>query len=429
MKQSKYNFYYKIKNKHFLFNALSKGLILLNENNYNNLKHNKFSEMNQEDIKMLKDSDYLIEDDEDELKEYKYLYLKNQYNIQSLVITVAPTMNCNFSCPYCFEKREINLMNKEVQDSLIKYIYKKIKLNKIKKLVITWYGGEPLMAKDIINDISTKILKIIKENNIEYYSNIITNGYLIDDETVLNFKKNLISSAQITIDGPPKIHNQRRILHNKKPTFEKIIDNVKKLIKNNIEVFIRVNVDETNYMYIFDLLKILKENYLEKCYISLGFVKPYTNQCETIKQYCLNEKKYRHIEYRFYSQLEKMGFQKTYELNIYGTPNYCTSVKENSFVIDPNGYMYRCWNNVGKKEKSFDNILNNQDENKKINNEQLKYSLYNPLSFKKCINCKGLPICRGGCPYEKIEKDIFDCKDYKTIIKNYILSQITNFDL
>ena len=211
MKQSKYNFYYKIKNKHFLFNALSKGLILLNENNYNNLKHNKFSEMNQEDIKMLKDSDYLIEDDEDELKEYKYLYLKNQYNIQSLVITVAPTMNCNFSCPYCFEKREINLMNKEVQDSLIKYIYKKIKLNKIKKLVITWYGGEPLMAKDIINDISTKILKIIKENNIEYYSNIITNGYLIDDETVLNFKKNLISSAQITIDGPPKIHNQRRI--------------------------------------------------------------------------------------------------------------------------------------------------------------------------------------------------------------------------
>ena len=47
MKQSKYNFYYKIKNKHFLFNALSKGLILLNENNYNNLKHNKFSEMNQ----------------------------------------------------------------------------------------------------------------------------------------------------------------------------------------------------------------------------------------------------------------------------------------------------------------------------------------------------------------------------------------------
>ena len=184
MKQSKYNFYYKIKNKHFLFNALSKGLILLNENNYNNLKHNKFSEMNQEDIKMLKDSDYLIEYDEDELKEYKYLYLKNQYNIQSLVITVAPTMNCNFSCPYCFEKREINLMNKEVQDSLIKYIYKKIKLNKIKKLVITWYGGEPLMAKDIINDISTKILKIIKENNIEYYSNIITNGYLIDDETV-----------------------------------------------------------------------------------------------------------------------------------------------------------------------------------------------------------------------------------------------------
>ena len=229
MKQSKYNFYYKIKNKHFLFNALSKGLILLNENNYNNLKHNKFSEMNQEDIKMLKDSDYLIEDDEDELKEYKYLYFKNQYNIQSLVITVAPTMNCNFSCPYCFEKREINVMNKEVQDSLIKYIYNKIKLNKIKKLVITWYGGEPLMAKDIINDISTKILKIIKENNIEYYSNIITNGYLIDDETVLNFKKNLISSAQITIDGPPKIHNQRRILHNKKPTFEKIIDNVKKL--------------------------------------------------------------------------------------------------------------------------------------------------------------------------------------------------------
>ena len=169
MKQSKYNFYYKIKNKHFLFNALSKGLILLNENNYNNLKHNKFSEMNQEDIKMLKDSDYLIEDDEDELKEYKYLYLKNQYNIQSLVITVAPTMNCNFSCPYCFEKREINLMNKEVQDSLIKYIYKKIKLNKIKKLVITWYGGEPLMAKDIIQIQETMEVNLRKRQKYQKF--------------------------------------------------------------------------------------------------------------------------------------------------------------------------------------------------------------------------------------------------------------------
>ncbi|WP_343750137.1 radical SAM protein, partial [Paraclostridium ghonii] len=113
---------------------------------------------------------------------------------------------------------------------------------------ITWYGGEPLLAKDIIAEFSKRVIEITEREGVYFSSYIVTNGYLIDDEVIQIFKDSKITGAQITIDGPPIIHNKRRILKNSSDeTFDKIVGNIKKLIAGGISnVAIRINIDKTN---------------------------------------------------------------------------------------------------------------------------------------------------------------------------------------
>jgi uncharacterized protein len=52
-----------------------------------------------------------------------------------------------------------------------------------------------------------------------------------------------IRVLQITIDGPQKIHDQRRILKNKASgTFEKIVENILHA-PAELQIMLRVNVD------------------------------------------------------------------------------------------------------------------------------------------------------------------------------------------
>ncbi len=46
------------------------------------------------------------------------------------------------------------------------------------------------------------MMNICDKNHAHYNAYIVTNGYLINEETVKMFKKAKITGAQITVDGP-----------------------------------------------------------------------------------------------------------------------------------------------------------------------------------------------------------------------------------
>ena len=65
-------------------------------------------------------------------------------------------MACNFRCPYCYEKgKEYATMTPETIAQMKKYI-QNLK-NSYKRIHITWYGGEPLMAFDIIKELMEEV--------------------------------------------------------------------------------------------------------------------------------------------------------------------------------------------------------------------------------------------------------------------------------
>jgi uncharacterized protein len=81
-------------------------------------------------VDRLKPGGFVIDDDIDELALLKFAWDRRKYQSTALGLTVATTMLCNFSCPYCFEKPGKRVgrgtaapkMSEEVQKRLLDFV-------------------------------------------------------------------------------------------------------------------------------------------------------------------------------------------------------------------------------------------------------------------------------------------------------------------
>ena len=137
MKWSKYNYlYYSQKyNTHLLYNSLSNSFIKLDNkevlSSINMIKENinnfDFSS-NHKFYNQLIRAKIITESDEIEISYIKHQILKNRYSPFTLVITILPTLDCNFKCPYCFEKEENKLfMTEEIENRIFQFIQNNIR--------------------------------------------------------------------------------------------------------------------------------------------------------------------------------------------------------------------------------------------------------------------------------------------------------------
>lgn len=116
------------------------------------------------------------------------------------------TMGCNMRCGHCGSscaeplKDELN-----TEDALDL-------CDQIAALGLKWItisGGEPLTRKDL-----PKLINRLSRQGVSV--NIITNGWLLDEDVARKLKKNGIATAAISIDGTKEIHDKIR----KKGAFE-----------------------------------------------------------------------------------------------------------------------------------------------------------------------------------------------------------------
>lgn len=425
MKKSNYNFIWKTENdKDIAFNSLTSALAeveidFLNMlNNIETIKCDELIDTEKELFDNMRDGGYIVEDQVDETKEIKFRNLESRFHKGGLGLTIAPTLNCNFKCTYCYETPKNVIMTEETEQCIIDFVMSQVKT--IKELNITWYGGEPLLCKDIIWRLSQKLISICNENKVMYSAYIITNGYLLDDETIENFKKYKISGAQLTVDGPKDIHNSRRILKSgNDDNFDTIMMSIKKLKENNLNPSVRVNIDKTNIEYLDQLLDIFKNNDMLDVNVHLGQVTEYTQACKSVSSSCYDNKTFSKVFIEFQKRLNAIGFKggigSIYYPSLKG--NYCGADQVNSFVVDPEGYLYKCWNEIGDIDKSIGNINSMKEKIAPTSiqfENNLNYLTYSPFDSEKCSECKLLPICMGGCPYFRLNANSGEsCEKWK----------------
>ncbi|WP_368492927.1 radical SAM protein [Geobacillus thermodenitrificans] len=138
------------------------------------------------------------------------LLKRGLYRSDYLHLIIMPTEECNFRCTYCYETFPRGRMEAEVIEGVKNLISSRIQ--GIRNLAISWFGGEPLMEPDIIKEITDSFLPSIKKYNINYKSSVTTNGYYLTPELCKELVDRGIRTFNITLDGLEKDHDLARIL-------------------------------------------------------------------------------------------------------------------------------------------------------------------------------------------------------------------------
>jgi len=236
-----YLFYNSFTNKFLYLNPLLKDLIVAsqNENNIHELKNIHIDFYNS-----MVELGFLVENNTDEIKKVKDLIYTIDYNDDEYYLIINPTMNCNFSCWYCYENHEKQSHLSETTLQNIKLFISNLleKKKDLKKFTIQFFGGEPLLNyKKAVLPLLKYLNNEVRKNNIILSINFTTNGYLINDDMIKDFIRYNVNAFQITFDGNKEKHNLVRYVSKNKGSYDKIVENVKKLVQNNFGVTFRVN--------------------------------------------------------------------------------------------------------------------------------------------------------------------------------------------
>lgn len=281
------------------------------------------------------------------------------------------------------------------------------------------------MGQRIILSLSKQLIKICEENKIEYTAFMVTNGYLLNDELIDRLKDCKIKGYQITVDGPPEIHNQRRKFKGCEcDTYTKIIANIKLLLTKGLEPIIRINVDATNADYVEELLELLAMEDLTTVKVYFGHVRGDEYLGCSSNTSCMNCQEYAEFDFKYSKILRYKGFSSDSDFYPTLKSNYCGADNCNAFVIDHEGNIYKCWNDVGIQELAIANVLREEevDDLKYMNN--VNYMLWSPFDYKECKECWLLPICMGGCPWNGMHKGSKpECEKWKYVIEKSMIEK------
>ncbi|MCT9007120.1 radical SAM protein [Streptomyces rhizosphaerihabitans] len=186
------------------------------------------------------------------------------FSDEILHLIVLPTEQCNFRCVYCYEDFSVGTMKAPVVTGVKRLLERRIPT--LRQLHIGWFGGEPLIAQKVIEDISESVLMLTRTApGITYTSEVTTNAYKLDLATAKRLHKLNIRHYQITLDGPEKFHDRTRIRRDGGGSFQKIWTNLLDLRSSSLDISVtlRVHVTPANLDVMPEFLLGIRKEFLK----------------------------------------------------------------------------------------------------------------------------------------------------------------------
>ncbi|MBU3226722.1 thioether cross-link-forming SCIFF peptide maturase [Clostridium algidicarnis] len=340
--------------------------------------------------------------------------------------------DCNLRCKYCFAdegeyKGARKTMSAKVGKKAIDFVIEKS--GPRKNIEVDLFGGEPLMAFEIIKE----IVDYAKEQEKVYNKNIrftmTTNATLLNDEIIEYLDKNMVNII-LSIDGRESVNDAVRVRRDGSGTQKSILPKIKKMVEKrdkSKQYYVRGTFTRENTDFFEDVMYLAGEGFKEISIEPVVLPEDHDlslreEDLETIfKQYdnLYDEMLKRHKEgneFKFYH----------FNIDIQGGPcvykriSGCGAGHE-YVAVTPDGEIYPCHQFVGNKDFIMGDIFKG-DLDIEMSNKFKKAHIYNkPV----CKECWARFYCSGGCqannfnfngdmniPYElgcKMQKKRIEC--------------------
>lgn len=395
-------------------------------------KDARLDDLTQEEIVALQESYYIVEDEE-KLAELVYSnyqkYLNENKDKDVDIFVICPTLDCNLTCPYCFERFDCN-RNESMTDEMLLSVFEFIQqftINRGRKGHVSFFGGEPLLEKNY--EVDKKIFEFLKKYNMT--CDIVTNGSTIDSEKIYHLIKDncdIITNIQVSMDGTKKYHDKMKRKINGSGTFDLVIDNIYLLLEMGIDVNVRINISKNNVDEISEIsnfFEMSKLGYFEKFKY---YFAPVTNSKNIDDTQLLDEAdlaiclaKENLVDK---CELPLLGYiiNSLSESKIMRLPAYrrCEANRYNYFVFSTDGYIYPCMESLG--DIKFAKMKYFPKYEKCEENENYVYENILEANRPDCANCSIALLCGGGCIRAKRNCKNYCVKQKETVFKylNYL---------
>jgi uncharacterized protein len=296
------------------------------------------------------------------------------------------------------------------------------------KPTIVFYGGEPLLEKELF-EYTLKKTSCLAGFKFNYY--LSTNGSLIDNSIIQLLKKYNVK-VNVSLDGTRSLHNKTRRFKENKNTFDKVIKGIKLLVKNNVKTSISCTVSKFNYKKLCECIKFFKSLNIK----SIGF-----NILVGNKDISLKPEQYAKVLFDAYKYARKLGMSEErignrfYSWFLEEKPKKaeCAACGK-QITFTPLKTISTCHSFFYFKK--FQTKLT-CDFN--VNSDQIikKWLNLTPFTMKKCKKCPAIGLCGGGCylnnyllfgRMRRINKDwcVFVNKVLERLIDDYYENEIKN---
>lgn len=404
MKYSQYNSLIPVNEQNaILYNAFSDKFMILNHAGTQELNKgaDHVAESNKALLAQLKKIHAIVSNSMDEAKEVRHIVKKATENEELFELHINPTLDCNFSCWYCYENHiKGSQMDKQTMEAVKNFIVRTIQdKKKLKLFHLSFFGGEPLLYfRRIAHPLILFTKQLCEIHNILFTLHFTSNGYLLNTH-IMDCLDGLNVTIQITLDGDPIHHNQTRHLADGTGSYEKICRNIQSLAERKITVLLRINYTLSNLCSIesiYDTFADLSKE--DKHFIHIDFQRVWQD---------LDKQDNRHLLETELPRLLKMfhdsGFQVSYH-RIYNTARFpCYGDKRNNLLVNYDGNVFSCTARNFTSERSEGQIL--EDGSILWNGKRKEQRIASKFSRTKCHQCRIAPICGGGCTQHALETE------------------------
>jgi uncharacterized protein len=174
-------------------------------------------------------------------------------------------------------------------------------------------------------------------------------------------------------------------------TWRIIIDNVRSAVDKGMSVTIRINVDKSNIDSIDRLLGNLEElNVLNEVGYFFGVVTHFGGACPSIEDRLLSmEETYRILKDKRVTDI--LSHSNNFKYRIPADLVGCVASSRHSYVVAPNGELYKCTKTIGDPNEMCGNIENPDPTHPNY----VKWLDSDNFYDKSCSTCSMVPVCRG----------------------------------
>ena len=370
--------------------------------------------------KQLAEQGFVLKDPESEANLLRYEFEKYRFDDSVFELYVAPTLSCNFGCPYCFERKRPGAMTSEVQDALVEFVGEQYRERPYKTLKIIWYGGEPLLRMDVIESLSGRFIAFCEKRGIEYIASVISNTSLATPEVQDRLIACGVWSVMSTIDGIGEIHEARRVNSGEAPTYETIRSNVEAMAEKGICVDFRCILEKGNVESCLELTRSMahRDNLRVRVKPLIDFGDANGKNMAAAGLRPLSREEFAQAYLEVF--LQGLPDAADYERELAPLRLNCSACMDRGYAIDERGNVSNCGCTIGDDSKTLFNICEPADS-RTVNWDLVSwYGSKNPLDMPYCRTCRVLPLCQGGCLRVSDPEPFHNCNPLRYCIEDMV---------